>query len=292
MDEDCTLQEFLEKKLKGYSHNKIKSLISHRQLFLSNGTMLPRFDTPLKAGQIVEVHSPSKRSGRTLNHNKLSLLYEDEFIVVVEKKEGLLSVRAPHQLEESASHILNMYLRGRHGRNNHIFVVHRLDKETSGVMMFAKEKTVGEKLRENWRQLVKERTYIAVAAGVFEEKQGSIRSFLTEDGNQKMHSSPTDNGGQYAVTNYKVLTTGRHYSLLRLNLETGRKNQIRVQLESIGHPVAGDIKYTGRGCPINRLCLHAQTLEFIHPVTGKLMRFEVPYPESFNRLVGTNSQNS
>lgn len=285
VDEDCTLLDFLSRKLQGYSRNKIKSLMEHRLLSLSDGTLLQRHDTALKKGQVVEVHSARTRAGKVVDNPKLNIIYEDDFIIVVEKKEGLLSVRAPRQLEDSASHILNMYLRGRRGRNNHIFVVHRLDKETSGVMMFAKDRDTQLALRDNWRDMVKERSYIAVVAGVMEQGSGSIKSYLTEDIHQKMHSSEEDNGGQYAVTNYKVLQAGKRYSLLRLDLETGRKNQIRVHLESTGHPVAGDLKYSGGPCPLNRLCLHAQTLDFVHPVTRKRLRFEIPYPESFNRLV-------
>lgn len=290
VDEDCRLQDFLQKKLQGYSRTKIKSLITYRLLSLSDGTLLSRFDTLLKKGQVVEVHSPRTHHGNVVDHPKLRILFEDANIIVVEKKEGLLSVRAPRQSEESATHILNVYLRGKRGRGNHIFVVHRLDKETSGVMLFAKDKETQSAFRENWREVVKERSYIAVAEGVFENNKGCIKSYLTEDANQKMHSSLVDNGGQYAVTNYKVLSSGKRYSLLRLDLETGRKNQIRVQLQSIGHPLVGDVKYSGPSSFANRLCLHAQTLDFVHPVTRKRMRFEVPYPALFNRLLSDSDK--
>lgn len=285
VSEDCALQEFLESKLAGYSRSKIKSLISHRLLTLADGTLLARHDAMLKKGQVVEVHSYRSKAGRVLEHPKLKILFEDEHIIVVEKKEGLLSVRSPRQLEESASHLLNRYVNEGRRDNAHIFVVHRLDKETSGVMMFAKDKQTQIALRDNWRNAVKKRAYIAVVSGKMEDASGTVKSYLTEDVRQKMHSSPVDNGGQLAITHYKTLKTGDKYSLLELNLETGRKNQIRVQMQSIGHPVAGDIKYGAGSCFANRLCLHAESLVFVHPYTKETLTFEIPYPEIFNRMV-------
>ena len=275
--EDAPLMEFLEKKLNGYSRNTIKSLIKHRQLLLDGHVVLSRHDYPLKKGSVVDVLSSAQSVASGLNHPKLSIVYEDEHIIVVEKKEGLLSVKSPNTTEESATHLLNQYLRPQ-GRDHYIYVVHRLDRETSGVMMFAKSKEVQQQLRDNWKNYVTERSYVAIADGVFEEKNGRIESYLTEDVKKVMHSSPVDNGGQLAITNYKVLQSDGKSSLVRLNLETGRKNQIRVQLQSIGHPITGDVKYGGKKGRYGRMCLHAETLRFKHPVTGKPMAFCVPVP--------------
>lgn len=284
--EDMPLMEFLQLKLKDYSRSAIKSLISHRQLYLNGEVSLQRYDHPLHKGDRVDVRSFRGNRGHVLDHPKLKMVYEDDDIIVVEKKEGLLSVRGDNLAEETATHILNNYLRPL-GRRSHIFVVHRLDRGTSGVMMFVKSKEVQDKMREDWTSFIKERTYIAVAEGVFEQKEGVIDSYLTEDGKQKMHSSDTDNGGQHAITHYKVLSQGKKYALVKLNLETGRKNQIRVHLESIGHPIAGDVKYGGHDSVAKRLCLHAETLRFSHPVTGRLMAFEIPTPEIFKRMTST-----
>ena len=275
--EDAPLIEFLEKKLNGYSRNTIKALIKHHQLLLDGHVVLSRHDYPLKKGSIVDVLSSAQSVASGLNHPKLSIVYEDEHIIVVEKKEGLLSVKSPNTTEESATHLLNQYLRPQ-GRDHYIYVVHRLDRETSGVMMFAKSKEVQQQLRDNWKNYVTERSYVAIADGVFEEKNGRIESYLTEDVKKVMHSSPVDNGGQLAITNYKVLQSDGKSSLVRLNLETGRKNQIRVQLQSIGHPITGDVKYGGKKGRYGRMCLHAETLRFKHPVTGKPMAFSVPVP--------------
>lgn len=275
--EDAPLMEFLEKKLSGYSRNTIKALIKHRQLLLDGHTVLTRHDYPLKKGGVVDVLSSAQSVASGLNHPKLSIIFEDEYIIVVEKKEGLLSVKTPNTPEESATHLLNQYLRPQ-GRDHYIYVVHRLDRETSGVMMFAKSKEVQQTLRDNWKKYVTERSYVAIVDGVIEQKKGRIESYLTEDIKKVMHSSPVDNGGQLAITNYTVISTNGRESLVRLNLETGRKNQIRVQLQSIEHPVAGDVKYGSRNSRYGRLCLHAETLRFKHPVTGKPMAFSVPVP--------------
>lgn len=275
--EDAPLMEFLEKKLSGYSRNTIKALIKHRQLLLDGHTVLTRHDYPLKKGGVVDVLSSAQSVASGLNHPKLSIIFEDEHIIVVEKKEGLLSVKTPNTPEESATHLLNQYLRPQ-GRDHYIYVVHRLDRETSGVMMFAKSKEVQQTLRDNWKKYVTERSYVAIVDGVIEQKKGRIESYLTEDIKKVMHSSPVDNGGQLAITNYTVISTNGRESLVKLNLETGRKNQIRVQLQSIEHPVAGDVKYGSRNSRYGRLCLHAETLRFKHPVTGKPMAFSVPVP--------------
>lgn len=279
--EDAPLMEFLEKKLSGYSRNTIKALIKHRQLLLDGHTVLTRHDYPLKKGGVVDVLSSAQSVASGLNHPKLSIIFEDEHIIVVEKKEGLLSVKTPNTPEESATHLLNQYLRPQ-GRDHYIYVVHRLDRETSGVMMFAKSKEVQQTLRDNWKKYVTERSYVAIVDGVIEQKKGRIESYLTEDIKKVMHSSPVDNGGQLAITNYTVISTNGRESLVRLNLETGRKNQIRVQLQSIEHPVAGDVKYGSRNSRYGRLCLHAETLRFKHPVTGKPMAFSVPVPFKLN----------
>ncbi len=220
------LMEFLENKLSGYSRNTIKSLIRHRQLLLDGHVVLTRHDYPLKKGNVVDVLSSSQSVASGLNHPKLSIIYEDEYVIVVEKKEGLLSVKTPNTSEESATHLLNQYLRPQ-GRDRYIYVVHRLDRETSGVMMFAKNKDVQQLLRDKWKDYVTERSYVDITDGVIEQKNGRVESYLTEDVKKIMHSSPVNNGGQLAITNYSVLGTNGRETLVRLNLETGRKKSDR-----------------------------------------------------------------
>lgn len=236
-----------------------------------------------------------------LKHPKLQLLFEDEHFLVVNKDRGLLSVAThPGSTQQTVFSILKAYERRKNPRNG-VYVVHRLDRETSGVLVWAKSPKMQQYMRTYWRELVKERTYIAVVEGILEQKEGTIRTWLTEDKrNCVTYSSPYDDGGALSITHYKVLKEtpsvkspseggfrGSSYSLVELHLETGRTNQIRVHMASIGHPIVGDRKY-GHGnesSPVDRLCLHAQTLAFIHPATEQTVRFESSIPKEFRKLV-------
>lgn len=223
-----------------------------------------------------------------LKHPKVQLIYEDEHLLVVNKDRGILTV-ATHSgsTQQTVFSILKAYVRRQNPRNG-IYVVHRLDRETSGVLVWAKSPKMQQYMRTYWRELVSERAYVAVVEGKLEQKQGQIRTWLTEDKkNCVTYSSPYDDGGALAITNYKVLKESEDYTLVELHLETGRTNQIRVHMASIGHPVVGDRKY-GHGndsSPVDRLCLHAQTLQFIHPATEQVVRFSSPLPKCFKHLM-------
>lgn len=296
-----TLLALMQAKLGGMSVTSIKQLLRARRVQV-NGAITTRGDQALNAGD--EVTILSQAGTTTLHHPKLALVYEDDYLLVVNKKQGLLTVPTnPDSAETTALSILKAYVRRQHPRNN-VYVVHRLDRETSGLLVFAKTPQLQEYMRTYWRQLVTKRTYIALAEGVFAEPQGTITTWLTEDKrNAMVYSSPVDDGGQKAVTHYEVLGTriiepakgsgnipaaamadGKIcLSLVALNLETGRTNQIRVHLASIGHPVVSDRKY-GHGntfAPVDRLCLHARILEFIHPATEQVVHFETPVPKEF-----------
>lgn len=298
-----TLMELMQAKLGGMTVTSIKQLLRARRVQL-NGAISTRGDQAVKAGD--EVTILSQAGTTTLHHPKLSLVYEDDFLIIVNKKQGLLTVPSnPDSAETTALSILKAYVRKQHPRNN-VFVVHRLDRETSGLLVFAKTPQMQEYMRTYWRQLVTKRTYVALAEGILPDKTGTITTWLTEDKrNAMVYSSPVDDGGQKAITHYEVLGTrvleapakqgetapasaldadGRpQLSLVALNLETGRTNQIRVHLASIGHPVVGDRKY-GHGntwAPVDRLCLHARILEFIHPATEQVVHFETPVPREF-----------
>ena len=225
-----------------------------------------------------------------LQHPKLRLIYEDDYIIIVDKKEGLLTMATHRESNETTAYsILKSHLKKANPRAE-LYTVHRLDRETSGVLMFAKAKNIQQALQENWHQVVTQRLYTALVEGCPETEENTITSWLTEhEKSLRVHSSPTDNGGQKAVTHYKVTKSNGAYSLLDVQLETGRKNQIRVHMAEIGHPVVGDKKY-GKGLSsIKRIGLHARILEFIHPVTRKKVRFESPIPKAFNALVNKNA---
>lgn len=231
----------------------------------------------------------------------IRIVYEDQYIIVIEKREGLLSMGTARGKEEITAHsLLNNYIRntapqrGRYAPQPRIFIVHRLDRETSGLMVFAKSEEVKRTLQDNWDEIVTERKYVAVVNGSYQQPadpiQGTIRSWLKENSAYIVYSSPKNNGGQLAITHYKVLESNpkTRKSLMELELETGRKNQIRVHMQDMGTPIFGDKKYYG-GIPAHleenkkarRLYLHAFTLNFIHPVTGKEMKFTTGIPKSF-----------
>jgi 23S rRNA pseudouridine1911/1915/1917 synthase len=283
------LMTFLLSKLGGMTRTSVKQLLSQRRVTVNAGIQT-RHDTPLKPGDIVQINQG--RGNVELRHPKLRVIYEDDALIVVEKKNGLLTVPYnPKSSETTAYSILKDYVRKQSNRNT-IHVVHRLDRETSGALVFAKSAELQEYMRTYWRQLVTKRSYMAMVEGHLQQSQGTITTWFTEDSKTGMvYSSPKDNGGQKAVTHFKLIKTAvlgegdqaLPISLVELNLETGRTNQIRVHMQSMGHPVLGDRKY-GHGnefSPIDRLCLHAQTLEFIHPMTEKKVRFEAPLPKEF-----------
>jgi 23S rRNA pseudouridine1911/1915/1917 synthase len=287
--------DFLQAKMGGMAKASIKQLLSQRRVTVNNAIQT-RHDTPIRRGEIVVI--ASGRGNVELRHPKLRVVYEDDALIVVEKKNGLLTVPVKADSKETTVFsILKEYVRKQSHRNT-VHVVHRLDRETSGLLVFAKSPELQEYMRTYWRQLVTKRSYVALVEGKLEKNEGKITSWLTEDSRTALvSSSPVDNGGQLAITNYKVLKESAlqtdeadlktEYSLVELNLETGRTNQIRVHMASMGHPVVGDRKY-GNGnesSPIDRLCLHARVLEFIHPMTEKKVRFEAPMPKEFTRVV-------
>ena len=293
VEEVAELLPFLLTKMGGMTRTSVKQLLGQRRVKVNNAIQT-RHDTPLHKGDLITIESG--RGNVELRHPKLRIIYEDDALIVVEKKNGLLTVPVNQKSSETTVFsILKEYVKKQSYRNT-VHVVHRLDRETSGLLVFAKSSELQEYMRTYWRQLVTKRTYVALVEGKLAQKEGKITSWLTENPHTAMvSSSPVDNGGQLAITNYKVLqelesgveSQESEISLVELNLETGRTNQIRVHMASMGHPVVGDRKY-GNGnesSPIDRLCLHAQVLEFIHPLTEKKVRFESAIPKEFTRIV-------
>ena len=295
VSEAAPLIDFLIAKMGGMARSSVKQLLGQRRVKVGNAIQT-RHDFALKAGDIVTVSSG--RGNSQLTHPKLKIVYEDDDLIVVNKQPGLLTVAAtPGSSETTAYSILRAYVKKQNARAS-VYVVHRLDRETSGLLVFARSEELQHYMRQYWRELVTERTYIALAEGLLSPAEGKITTWLTEDKrNAVVYSSPVDDGGDIAITNYKTLRvspfseasplTNKQYSLVELHLETGRTNQIRVHLASKGCPVVGDRKY-GHGnesSPIDRLCLHAKVLAFIHPATEKTVRFESPVPKEFNRVI-------
>ncbi|MDB5054309.1 MAG: pseudouridine synthase, RluA family [Bacilli bacterium] len=278
--ESNELMKWLQAQFPEKGRNAIKALLSHRQVSVG-GQVITQFNHPLQQGQEVVVEW-----SRIVEEEPvigLTILYEDAELIVIEKQAGLLSVATDDEKELTAYRQLTEHVRRKDAKNR-IFVVHRLDRDTSGVMMFAKSEPIQQKLQTEWRETVSERVYIAIVEGKIRKSEGTITSWLKESKTLKMYSSRTPNDGQEAITHYKTLKTSANCSLLEIRLETGRKNQIRVHMQDIGHPIMGDKKYGAVRNTLGRLGLHASILAFIHPVTGKQMHFESKTPEKFTRL--------
>ncbi len=274
------LMEFLAAMMPQASRTKLKSLLSKRIVLVDN-RITTQYNFPLKPGMKVQISRA--KNGKEFNHRLLKIVYEDAYLIVVEKSEGLLSVNTERQKERTAYTILNEYVK-RSGNRRQVYIVHRLDRDTSGLMMFAKDEQTQHTLRDHWHEIVFDRRYVAVVSGEMEKNEGTVHSWLTD---KKLYvaSSPVDDGGKEAITHYRTIKRGNGMSLVELMLETGRKNQIRVHMQDLGHPVVGDGRYGLEDVnPINRLALHAFKLCFDHPVTGEEMRFETPYPAEFKRL--------
>ena len=277
--EETTLLEFLIKAM-SLSRNRAKDILSGHGVTVDRRNTT-RYDEPLHPGQIVRV-SKHKQSNQLLNRY-VKIVYEDKDLVVIEKSEGILSMPATAK-QYSAKQVLDEYFAKRHFKCT-AHTVHRLDRETSGLMMYAKSIEIAKILEDNWHDIVFDRRYIAAVSGEMEHEGGTIESWLKDNKAYVTYSSPEDpGGGKYAITHYHTLKTTARYSLVELKLETGRKNQIRVHMQDIGHPILGDNKYGNGSDPIGRLCLHAFRLHFYHPRTGEVMRFETSYPREFLKL--------
>lgn len=274
------LMEFLAEKMPQASRTKLKSLLSKRIVYVNN-VITTQYDFPLQPGMKVQI---SREKNKKEFHNKLlKIVYEDAYLIVVEKIQGLLSVNTERQKERTAYTILTEYVQ-RSGRQHRIYIVHRLDRDTSGLMMFAKDEQTQHTLRDHWHDIVFDRRYVAVVTGEMEKDEGMVRSWLT-DRTLYVHSNPTNDGGKESITHYRTIKRANGYSLVELHLETGRKNQIRVHMQDLGHPIIGDGRYGMEDInPIGRLALHAFKLCFYHPITGEVMKFETPYPAEFKKL--------
>lgn len=273
------LMTFLIESFPDKSRTAVKSYLTHKQVYI-NFQVVTQFNYPLLPGQEVVISTSKIPSSSAFVG--LNILYEDEYLIVIDKKSGLLSIASGTEKEKTAYSQLRAHVKLLSPKNK-LFVLHRLDKDTSGVMMFAKSAEVQERMQRNWHGFVTKRTYIAVLEGCVKEDKGTISSWLTED---KAHNviSHEEQTGRQAITNFKVIKKNMDYSMVEFQLETGRKNQIRVHSQEIGHPIIGDRKYGAKRSSIGRLGLHANVLEFKHPVDGVTMSFKSPIPKTFARL--------
>ena len=277
--EPAALLPFLLEHVKGKSRNNVKSLLS-RRLVAVDGVPVSQFDTPLTVGQTVTILPVSAPKADAL---PFPLLYEDEHLIVANKPAKLLSVATDREKTRTAYHIVTDYVKSRKV-GDRIFVLHRLDRDTSGVLMFARDAETKELFQSRWNEIVTRRGYLAVVEGVPKPDRNTIRSYLIETDTHLSFSGRPGPNAKEAVTSYQVVKAGNGYALLDISIETGRKNQIRVHMKERGCPVAGDRQYGARTNPIGRLCLHANELSFVHPVTGEPVTFKAKMPRDFNRV--------
>ncbi|RDW17244.1 RluA family pseudouridine synthase [Oceanobacillus chungangensis] len=278
VEEEAELLAFLLKVMTNRSRNSVKSILARGQVTVDDH-LETKYNYPLYPGQTVKILK-NKAAIKESVLIGMTILHEDDDIIVINKEAGLLSIATAKEKKSTAHHQLMEYVR-KEDPENRIFVVHRLDKDTSGVMLFAKNEQAKKTLQNNWNTMVKERTYVALVEGKVTEEKGYMKSWLRESKTHLVYSSHTPNDGLLAVTRYRLIQANQDFSLLELQLETGRKNQIRVHMQDLGHPVVGDKKYGSKENPIRRLGLHAKILAFTHPTTGKVLSFEADVPRSF-----------
>lgn len=277
--EDDTLLNFLLNNVKE-SRSKIKATLQGKGIKV-DGKTVTQFDYPVPKGTKIDV-SKTKRNNDKLKSRYVKIVYEDQYLVVIEKNVGILSMAAGHKSLNVKAVLDDYFKKTRQRCTAH--VVHRLDRDTSGLMIYAKDIETEQILEHNWHDIVFDRRYVAVLSGEMEDDEGTIENWLKDNKAYVTYSSPVDNGGKYAITHFRTLDRTTEHSLVEFKLETGRKNQIRVHSADMGHPVCGDVKYGNGDDPIHRLCLHAYMLCFYHPVTHQPMEFQTMIPAQFRHI--------
>lgn len=280
VEESSELMAWLQQTFPQKNRKAIKSLLSHRQVMVNN-RVVTQFNHPLKSGQEIAINFGKVQ--QELNTDRIKIIYEDPYLVVIDKKPGLLSIPNPKEEQNTAISILVSSLR-KNKMEEQVFIVNLLDKAVSGLMIFAKDKEVHNKLIGDLKSGNARLTYTAVAQGMMESDKGKTVSFLKENRNFKMYSSTDEKEAQKAITRYKVLNKNNRYTLLELVPETQVKNQIRVHMENLGHSIVGDVKYGATTRPIKRLGLHCGKYDFVHPLNGKKMTLKVNPPRIFSEL--------
>ncbi len=279
--EECELLPFLISKFPHLSRNSVKSILSNHQIAV-DGAPVSQFNLKLAKDDIVIV---SKMRISKKQRKNLPIIFENNEFIVINKPSGLLSVASDTEKGRTAYRMVSDYMQ-QQDKHNRIYVVHRLDEDTSGVLMFAKNPEIRDALQKAWSDIVKSRRYYAIVEGEMEQKEAHLVNYLKENSLNLMYvtARTNDKDAKKCITNYKVVRSNGSYSLLDINIETGRKNQIRVQLGNLGHYVIGDDKYGEPSDPIKRLGLHSYELSFVHPITNKMFKFTAPMPEEFNKV--------
>ncbi len=296
VDREARLLDYLFQMMSDTPKTRVRQLLKFESIVV-NDAVTTQFDTELHPGDRVCIRSLKPSQNAPVPQFGIKIIFEDEDIVVIEKPEDLLTISTEKVSRKTAFFGLNDYLNERELwrlkkfnrkedqeiRKKQIFIVHRLDRETSGLLVFAKNVESKCILQDRW--MTAEKRYFAVVHGTPKEDTGTITSYLHESKTLKVYSGPNTEDAKQAVTHYRVLRAGADHSLLEIELETGRKHQIRVHLSDLGHPVVGDKRYGDGSDPIKRLGLHAHFLALIHPVSEKRLVFESPMPKSFEQIL-------
>ncbi len=279
--EESELLQFIMTVKDGISRTRAKELLAHKMVYVDH-QIQTQFNAPLRPGQLVQI---SKKSNiHEFHHKLIRIVYEDAFLIIVEKQNGILTSSPTGQKQETVKSVLDQYVK-RQKKGAAVHTVHRLDRETSGLLLFAKTIDVQQTLVRNWQDIVTDRRYIAVCEGEMEKDYGTVSSWLMDNRMFVTYSSPSDNGGKFAVTHYRTLKRANGLSLVELKLDTGRKNQIRVHMQDLHHSVAGDYKYGSTIDPIGRIALHSYQLRFFHPITHEQLDIKLPVPPLFKKLL-------
>lgn len=277
--EDCELLDFLLSKYPKLSRNAVKSLLSNHQVSV-DGAPVSQYNLQLTKEDTVIVSKT--RISKKVRHD-LPIIFENNELIVINKPSGLLSIASDREKGRTAYRMVNDYVQQK-DKHNRIYVIHRLDEDTSGVLVFAKNPKIKEALQKNWNEIVLKRGYIAIVEGIMEEKENTFVDFLKENSLNLMYVTKDRKEGKKCVTHYKVIKNNKYYSMLDVDIDSGRKNQIRVQLGYRNHHVIGDDKYGEPANPLKRLGLHAYNLTFVHPLSKKIMEFNAPIPSEFDKL--------
>lgn len=273
INEKCELYTFLRNSISNKSKNNIKTLLKNEYVMV-NDKIITKYNYLLKSGDVVYINKKINKE------DNLKVIYEDANIIVIDKPSKLLSISNKNEKEDTLYRKVSNYLKK---SNTKVFVIHRLDFDTSGIIMFAKNQKVQKLYQDNWNTLAKIREYTAVVEGVT-NNYGHIESYLKQTKTLLVYSSKNKDG-YFAITDYQKIRNNSNYSLLKIHISTGRRNQIRCHMSDIHHPIAGDSRYNSKTNPINRLCLHANYLKITNPLTNKIMEFSSNIPNEFYDIV-------
>lgn len=272
--EECILKDFLDKNMTDISKHKRKGLLTNGVIEV-NGIVRTKYNYLLKVGDKITLKEKEVPTS-------LNIIYEDDDIIVVDKPSGVLTIGTDKHEENTLYREVSHYVKQKKA-SNRIFIVHRLDKDTSGVILFCKNQKLKRMFQDHWNEFVLKREYVGVTEGVPKQRKGTVIQYLKEN-EQYMVYATSAKEGKKAITNYEVIEENGKYAYVRFQLETGRKNQIRVACKSLGCPLVGDKKYGAKTNPMHRLLLHASMFSCMHPVTHKKLQFSSKIPKKFQKL--------